>query len=53
MNQFPKLEKEDIWRMTEDQAAGEFQTEGWRLVAILWIWKQRYGTGQEELSDGE
>ncbi|KAG2366572.1 hypothetical protein BDR07DRAFT_1449292 [Suillus spraguei] len=51
MNQFPKLEKEDIRGMMEDQAAGESQTEEWRLVAISWIWKQRHGTGQEELSD--
>ncbi|KAG2145188.1 hypothetical protein DEU56DRAFT_934571 [Suillus clintonianus] len=43
MNQFPKLEKE--------QAASESQTEGRRLVAISWIWKQYHGAGQEELSD--
>ncbi|KAG1809744.1 hypothetical protein EV424DRAFT_1473851 [Suillus variegatus] len=53
MNQFPKLEKEDIRGMMEDQAAGESQTEGRRLVAISWIWKQRHGAGQEELSDVE
>ncbi|KAG2140887.1 uncharacterized protein EDB93DRAFT_1241820 [Suillus bovinus] len=51
MNQFPKLEKDDIWGMTEVQAASESQTEGRRLVAISWIWKQSHGAGQEELSD--
>ncbi|KAG2746300.1 hypothetical protein P692DRAFT_201840978 [Suillus brevipes Sb2] len=51
MNQFPKLEKGDIQGMTEEQVASESQTEGRRLVAISWIWKQYHGTGQEELSD--
>ncbi|KAG1718034.1 hypothetical protein EDB19DRAFT_1991092 [Suillus lakei] len=47
----PVLEKEDVRGMTEDQAAGESISEGRRLVSISWIWKQRYGTGEEELSD--
>ncbi|KAG0692573.1 hypothetical protein DFH29DRAFT_1008433 [Suillus ampliporus] len=51
MNQFPKLEKEDIRGMTEEQAASESQTEGRRLVAISWIWKQYHGAGREELSN--
>ncbi|KAG0696253.1 hypothetical protein DFH29DRAFT_813234, partial [Suillus ampliporus] len=38
MNQFAKLKKEDI-QGTKEQAASESQTEGWRLVAISWIWK--------------
>ncbi|OAX32391.1 hypothetical protein K503DRAFT_702091, partial [Rhizopogon vinicolor AM-OR11-026] len=51
--QFPKLEIDDVRSMMEDQAAGESLSEGRRLVAISWIWKQRYGAGQEELSDGK
>jgi hypothetical protein len=51
--QFPKLEIDDVRGMTEDQAAGESLSEGRRFVAISWIWKQRYGAGQEELSDGK
>ncbi|KAG2101317.1 uncharacterized protein F5147DRAFT_812283 [Suillus discolor] len=49
--EFPVLEKEDVRGMTEDQAAGESISEGRRLVSISWIWKQRYGAGEEELSD--
>ncbi|KAG1800102.1 uncharacterized protein BJ212DRAFT_1305358 [Suillus subaureus] len=48
---FPMLKKEDVCRMTEDQAASESISEGQRLVSISWIWKQHYGTREEELSD--
>jgi hypothetical protein len=47
------LKKEDVRGMTEDQAAGESISEGQGLVSISWIWKQCYGAGEEELSDGK
>ncbi|KAG1877639.1 hypothetical protein DFJ58DRAFT_712348 [Suillus subalutaceus] len=49
--EFPKLEEQDIRGMTEAQAGGELESEGRRLVAVLWIWKQRHGAGKEELSE--
>lgn len=51
--ELPMLRKEDVRGMTEDQAAGECVSEGRRLVSISWIWKQCFGTGEEELSDGK
>ncbi|KAG2137014.1 hypothetical protein DEU56DRAFT_871445 [Suillus clintonianus] len=48
--EFPKLEDEHIRRMTEAQAGG-LVSEGRRFVAVSWIWTQRHGAGEEELSE--
>ncbi|KAG2117623.1 hypothetical protein DEU56DRAFT_874102 [Suillus clintonianus] len=48
--EFPKLEDEHIRGMTEAQAGG-LVSEGRRFVAVSWIWKQRHGAGEEELSE--
>ncbi|KAG1740110.1 uncharacterized protein EDB91DRAFT_1237346 [Suillus paluster] len=48
--EFPRLEDGDICGMTEEEVGG-LVSEGRRLMAMSWIWKQHHGVGEEELSE--